>query len=271
MHPDLLRRIDDVHVFRAHRATIGPIQRIEHIPQLDLLFAVEERTGLEHGLEVRRRQVVVGQIENRRRRALHHPQGVDGRSFVTSMTIGAEQFGDPHLLALMLRGNVSADGFRSRPQPVATQNLEVLDDRAVGNVGIDRAGDRWQLVEVLAPLLGHGIRIFQKRLEQGFHVPHVATRQVRAVAHAFEERLSHRFSPRRNQSTGQIVAAVEGSQVPCWSSMVRILPMARVGLRPLGQTLTQFMMPLHRNTLNGSSSAARRSSVAVSRLSARKR
>ena len=47
--------------------------------------------------------------------------------------------------------------------------------------------------------------------------------------------------------------------------------MASVGFRPLGQTLTQFMMPRQRNTLKGSSKSVRRSSVAVSRLSARKR
>lgn len=60
-------------------------------------------------------------------------------------------------------------------------------------------------------------------------------------------------------------------QVPRSRSMERIWPMARVGLSPLGQTLTQFMMPWHRNRLNGSSIRASRSSVASSRLSARKR
>ena len=61
------------------------------------------------------------------------------------------------------------------------------------------------------------------------------------------------------------------AQVPRESSMPRILPIAFVGLRPFGHTDTQFMMPRQRNTLNGSSSFASRSSVAVSRLSARKR
>src|SRR5690606_5717178 len=50
-------------------------------------------------------------------------------------------------------------------------------------------------------------------------------------------------------------------QVPLCSSMLRIWPMARVGFRPLGQTCTQFMMPRQRNTLKGSSMAARRLSV----------
>ena len=54
-------------------------------------------------------------------------------------------------------------------------------------------------------------------------------------------------------------------------SMDRMWPMARVGFSPLGQTLTQFMMPWHRNRLNGSSRRDRRSSVASSRLSARNR
>ena len=60
-------------------------------------------------------------------------------------------------------------------------------------------------------------------------------------------------------------------QVALCSNMLRMWPIALVGLRPLGQTLTQFMMPRQRNTLNGSSSEARRSSVLVSRLSAKKR
>ena len=32
-------------------------------------------------------------------------------------------------------------------------------------------------------------------------------------------------------------------------------PIALVGFNPFGQTLTQFMIPLHRNTLKGSSGA----------------
>src|SRR5690606_37782919 len=60
-------------------------------------------------------------------------------------------------------------------------------------------------------------------------------------------------------------------QVLLCSNIDRICPMARVGFRPLGQTATQFMIPRQRNTLNGSSSLDKRSVVAVSRLSARKR
>ncbi len=48
-------------------------------------------------------------------------------------------------------------------------------------------------------------------------------------------------------------------------------PMARVGFSPFGQTSTQFMMVWQRNSLNGPSRLASRSSVAWSRLSARKR
>src|SRR5690606_19618513 len=47
--------------------------------------------------------------------------------------------------------------------------------------------------------------------------------------------------------------------------------MAFVGFSPLGQTLTQFMMPWQRKTLNASSRLDRRSSVAVSRLSINQR
>src|SRR5471032_2389107 len=47
--------------------------------------------------------------------------------------------------------------------------------------------------------------------------------------------------------------------------------MALVGLRPLGHTLTQFMMLWHRNTLKASSRLSKRDCVSVSRLSIRKR
>src|SRR6185436_11136709 len=50
-----------------------------------------------------------------------------------------------------------------------------------------------------------------------------------------------------------------------------ILPMARVGLRPFGQTSTQFMMVWQRNRRYGSSRLSRRSAVAWSRESAMKR
>ncbi|CSB20634.1 Uncharacterised protein [Vibrio cholerae] len=50
-----------------------------------------------------------------------------------------------------------------------------------------------------------------------------------------------------------------------------ICPMAFVGFNPFGQTLTQFMMPWQRKTLNASSRFDKRSSVAVSRLSINQR
>src|SRR3990167_11341088 len=50
-----------------------------------------------------------------------------------------------------------------------------------------------------------------------------------------------------------------------------ILLIASSGFKSLGQTSTQFIMPRHRNTLNGSAMSAKRSSLAVSRLSAIKR
>ena len=55
------------------------------------------------------------------------------------------------------------------------------------------------------------------------------------------------------------------------SSIDLMWPMARVGLSPLGHTLTQFIMLWQRNTLKASLSPSRRLSVSVSRLSIRKR
>src|SRR5450432_606759 len=50
-----------------------------------------------------------------------------------------------------------------------------------------------------------------------------------------------------------------------------ILPIARVGFRPFGQTSTQFMIVWQRNRRYGSSRLSRRSPVAWSRLSEMKR
>lgn|GEM_PF-2660950 len=50
-----------------------------------------------------------------------------------------------------------------------------------------------------------------------------------------------------------------------------ILPIARVGLSPLGQTSTQFMIEWQRNSRYGSSRLSSRSLVAWSRVSAMKR
>ncbi len=50
-----------------------------------------------------------------------------------------------------------------------------------------------------------------------------------------------------------------------------ILLIARVGLRPFGQTSTQFMIVWQRNSRYGSSRLSRRSLVAWSRVSAMKR
>ena len=55
------------------------------------------------------------------------------------------------------------------------------------------------------------------------------------------------------------------------SSMDLICPIARVGFKPLGHTLTQFMMLWQRKTLKASSRSSKRSCFSVSRLSIRKR
>src|SRR3569623_194656 len=57
----------------------------------------------------------------------------------------------------------------------------------------------------------------------------------------------------------------------CFSISSLISPMALVGLRPLGHTSTQFMMVWQRNNRYGPSNSLKRSAVAWSRLSARKR
>ena len=102
LHPQLFRRIDDVHVFRADTAAIGVFQRRDDIAQRRLLCAVEERAGLEDRIEVSGRQVVIREIEDRRRGAFHHPQRINRGAFVTTMTICRDELRNADLFAFVV-------------------------------------------------------------------------------------------------------------------------------------------------------------------------
>ena len=265
-HPKLFGRVGDVHVLDAERAAVGLLQRRHDVAQGGLAALEELRgTRAEHRVEVGFGEVVVGEVQFRRRFPFPHAERVQRCPQVAAPTIGDDEFKHLNLLALVLCADGCRHPFRLRPQAVAAKPLEVLDDGAVGHVPDDAVHHR-QAVEILPPCLGDAIRIVEVVLVEHLHVGGVAAGHMGTALHAFDEGLRHLalLLERRLGGDGAL-------QVASVRSMERILPMARVGLRPLGQALTQFMMPRQRNTLNGSSSSARRSVVAVSRLSARKR
>ena len=66
-------------------------------------------------------------------------------------------------------------------------------------------------------------------------------------------------------------AGGDGTHTLRCTIMSLILPIARIGFSPLGQTSTQFMIEWQRNSRYGSSRLSSRSLVAWSRVSARKR
>ena len=125
--------------------------------------AVEERTGLKHRIEVGSRQMMVGEVEHRRRRALHHPQRIDRGAFVAAMAIRGDQLGDAHLFAFVIVRHVCGDRLRARAQAIAADQFEVPDHRAVRNVGRDDAIDARQLFEVRPPFRRHIVRILADR------------------------------------------------------------------------------------------------------------
>ena len=240
-------------------------------------------------------EVVVAEFELGCRFTLPDAERVEAGLAVAARAIGADQFEHPDLLHLVFGGNLGGDAFGLGFQAVPTETLEVGNDGAVGHID-GRVVHHRQPVEVAPPLFRHAIRIVEIGLVERLHVGTVAPGEVGTAPHSFDKRCdryarrsAYTVDPRvrcanalaglalltRARRTACLfhaeVTQPAAGQIPWLSSMVRILPMARVGLRPLGQTLTQFMIPRQRNTLNGSSRAASRSAVAVSRLSARNR
>ena len=284
LHPQLFGRIDDVHVFRADTAAVGVFQRRDDIAQRRLLCAVEERASLEDRIEVSGRQVVIRQIEDRCRGAFHHSQRINRGALVTTMTICRDQLRNADLFAFVVVGDLGGNRLRSRAETVAADQFEMANDRAVRYIGRDDTVDARQLFEVRPPFRRNVVRVLEIGFVQRLDVRDVAAREVRGLLHLFEEGFRHPYRRSFYSPTQSLAACAStglcgdprawaraADQVPCCSSIDRILPIARVGLSPFGHTLTQFMMPRQRKTLNGSSSSARRSAVAVSRLSARNR
>ena len=112
--------------------------------------------------------------------ALSQTEGVQPRLLMTPMTVRRDKRQHPDLLALVLRGLavVGKGGFRAHAH--LADAGETLAHDTVGNI-VDKRGftfDSRQLVEIIAPRLGHRIGIDQIAFIEIFDVGGIATRDV---------------------------------------------------------------------------------------------
>ena len=91
-----------MHVLSADGAAIGLLQRSFYVPQLGSTVTVVKSTGIEGFIKISRRKPVIVQLEDWRRRPLHHRQGIDIRALVAAMTIGRNKILYAHLAHLVL-------------------------------------------------------------------------------------------------------------------------------------------------------------------------
>ncbi len=237
---------------------------------------------------------------------VQEPQRVQVGILVTAKPVGVDQLENADLLFFGLGyGGRGALGG-GEPALVLGYVSELLSNISVWNIGSVVAWYTWKLVEITPPFFRNTVGILEVGFKQILNIGQIPTLQVRRPPQLLHYAFMHgtrspltglrvsKRSPgllgagsvplrdtvlplRASNSGPQAAPSVfwrercRNNQVVRCISIVRICPIARVGLSPFGQTLTQFMIPRQRNTLKGSSRLSRRSAVAVSRLSARKR
>ncbi len=70
--------------------------------------------GLENFVEMGWRQIVISQVQHWCRGPLHHTQGVDIGSLMTTVSVSRYKILNPHLQRLMLAGYLGGYFFRLR-------------------------------------------------------------------------------------------------------------------------------------------------------------
>ena len=191
LHPELLRRLGQMHVLGADAAAIEHLQGGDDVPELGGAVPIVQKVRVENFVEVGGGEIMVAQIEHRHGPPLHHAQGVDVRLFVPPRAIGGNQVEHAHLLAFMLVHNRGAFALRARLQAVAADAFKVGDDPAVGNFDLGGRRSRRQAVEIAAPLGGQALRRPQPGFVHGLNVGGVDAGQVGACPHALKVGVSH--------------------------------------------------------------------------------
>ena len=191
LHPELLGFVRDVRELGADGAAVGRLQGVDDVPQRGFLGAQGRRAGLEDRVEVGLGEAVVAQIEHRRAGTRHEAQGIEVGDLVPSLAVGLDEFEDPDLLLLVLRGHGRRGRDRARAALAAAEQLEVRTDRCVRYVVGDHALDAGQLLEVLSPGLRNARGVFQEALVELLDVGDVAAGEMRRPAHHLHEVLLH--------------------------------------------------------------------------------
>ncbi len=177
--PAALLGIDDVHELRTDRAAICLLQRIPDFTESCLLFADEQFTGAECGIQIGIGQPIVVEQQIGRRLTLPQTQGIELGSLMALQTIRLDQTQDFDLLLLVFGTDGTGRNRLSSPLVLAQQH-EMVTDRGMRDVR-RIASDRRQLLEVGAPLFRHSVGIVQKQLIELFHIGSVTAGQVSAV------------------------------------------------------------------------------------------
>ena len=157
-HPELFVGLQNVRVFDADAAAVGFLQGFDDFLELGRSVPKAQDVGVEDLLGLGGGQAVVGQVEHRHKRALHHVKGIELGLLVAAQPIGGDQVVNAHLLAQMFAFDGGALPFRASLQAVAADALEVRDHPAVRNLGLDVRLRRRQAAEETAPLRWHAVR-----------------------------------------------------------------------------------------------------------------
>ncbi len=191
--PAALFGIDDVHELCTDRAAICLLQRIPDFAESCFLFADEQFTGAERGIQIGVGQPIV--VEQQIGRWLTLPQTQRGE-LSSPMALQTERLDQPQDfdLLLLVFGTDGTGRDRLSSPLVLAQQHEMVADRGVRNVR-RIASDSGQLLEVGAPLFRHSVGIVQKQLIELFHISSITAGQVSAVPQLLHLTFVHLVHP----------------------------------------------------------------------------
>ncbi len=238
LDPALLRGIGDVHELDAEVAAVGVAQRLDQVAQRHVLLPEVRVRGREHRVHVGFGQVVERGLQFGNDRAFLSLQRIQIRPAVAEEPVGRDDRLDVDLLARDRQ--VGRRHFRDEGVGLGALR-EGLDDRSVGDVArVRRAiGPRNQLhlVEVGAPLLGHGARIVEVTLIELLDVRRIAAKQVRIDLELSHHRLhlKKRVSRSRCPPSPYSRRGLVGDSGSGFRSRCRVIPPAATS-SPRGET-----------------------------------
>ena len=199
LDPALLGAAGKVHVLHAQGAAVGIPQRLDDLAERRLLRS-DERPGVVYRVHVRVAEVVVGRVELGDARRLVALQRIDVGDENSAEAVLGDELQHRHLLAVE-----SGDGSRG----ARCARLGALGERFHdGRVRDVARASALQPVEVLAPLLGHRLRVVEVGLVQLLDEGRVGPEEIRIGeeflhrAHVRPPGLESRFERAQRLSIG---------------------------------------------------------------------